>query len=83
MEGQTAVRQGKYKLVLNGALVEGEPAQDPVFLSDLEQDPGEQRNLKDQLPELTRELTEKATAWRAGIEREWEEKWSKNYAPTR
>lgn len=83
MEGQTAVRQGKYKLVLNGALVEGEPAQDPVFLSDLEQDPGEQRNLKDQLPELTRELTEKATAWRAGIEREWKEKWSKNYAPTR
>ena len=69
--------------MLNGALVEGEPAQDPVFLSDLEQDPGEQHNLKDQLPELTRELTEKATAWRAGIEREWKEKWSKNYAPTR
>ena len=83
MDGQTAVRSGKYKLVLNGVLVEGEPVQDPVFLSDLEQDPGETHNLKEELPELTRELTEKALAWREGIEREWEAKWKASGSVTR
>ncbi|RKY58262.1 MAG: sulfatase, partial [Candidatus Latescibacterota bacterium] len=34
--GQTAVRRGKWKLVLNGQLVEGAPPEDEVHLSDLE-----------------------------------------------
>lgn len=80
MEGQTAVRRGNYKLVLNGVLVEGEPVQDPVFLSDLGADPNEQINLAEQMPELTKELTEQAQAWRAGIEKTWEAKWAKRYA---
>ena len=79
MDGQTAVRHGKYKLVLNGVLVEGEPAQDPVFLSDLEADPGETHNLAEELPELAKELTEKAQAWRAGIEQTWRENFAANY----
>lgn len=79
MEGQTAVRRGNYKLVLNGVLVEGEPVQAPVFLSDLSQDFGETTNLADQLPELTRELTERAQSWRAGIEQTWSEKWAESY----
>ena len=79
MDGQTAVRHGKYKLVLNGVLVEGEPVQDPVFLSDLEADPGETQNLAGELPELTKELTEKALAWRAGIEANWKENFAANY----
>ena len=36
MEDQTAVRRGKYKLVLNGRLTEGETPRAPVFLADLE-----------------------------------------------
>ncbi len=82
MDGQTAVRHGKYKLVLNGTLVEGEPVQDPVFLSDLEADPGEEHNLAGELPELTKELSEKALAWRERLERNWDEKFAANYSLT-
>jgi arylsulfatase A-like enzyme len=71
MESQTAIRRGKWKLVLDGQLVEGEPPQDPVFLSDLSIDMGERQNLKDRFPEITRELREAAEAWRAQIEAEW------------
>lgn len=83
MDGQTAVRHGPYKLVLNGTLVEGEPVQDPVFLSDLDKDPGETHNLAGELPELTAELTEKAQAWRKALEKNWDEKFAANYSLTR
>lgn len=83
MDGQTAVRHGKYKLVLNGVLIEGEPVQAPVFLSDLENDPGEEHNLAAELPELTKELTEKALVWRDRLERNWEENFAANYSLTR
>lgn len=79
MDGQTAVRQGNYKLVLNGVLVEGEPVQDPVFLSDLSEDPSESKNLAQELPELTKELTEKALKWRAELEDNWEKNFASNY----
>lgn len=82
MEQQTAIRQGKYKLVLNGQLVESEPAQAPVFLSDLSVDPGETVNLAEKMPELTQELTRKATAWRAGIEDHWEKTFADAYRST-
>lgn len=80
MDGQTAVRHGKYKLVLNGVLVEGEPVQAPVFLSNLEEDPGETKNLAEELPELTKELTEKALAWREALEKNWDENFAANYS---
>lgn len=80
MDGQTAVRHGKYKLVLNGVLVEGEPVQAPVFLSNLEEDPGETKNLAEELPELTKELTEKALAWREALEKNWHENFAANYS---
>ncbi len=79
MEGQTAVRYGKYKLVLNGVLVEGEEQRADVFLSDLEKDPGEKNNLAEELPELTSMLEEKALSWRKGIEENWDKKFAKNY----
>ncbi|MFQ6096819.1 MAG: sulfatase-like hydrolase/transferase [Armatimonadota bacterium] len=72
---QTAVRRGKWKLVLNGQLVEGAPPEDAVHLSDLEQDMGERRNLKDDFPEVTAELKAAAEAWRADMNRLWDEKW--------
>ena len=82
MEMQTAIRQGNYKLVLDGQLIEGEPPQDPVFLSDLSVDPSETTNLAAQYPELTEELKEKALAWRARLEQNWDEKFAANYKRT-
>lgn len=79
MEGQTAVRRGRYKLVLNGQLVETEPPQEAVFLSDLWEDPGETVNLAGRMPELTQELTERALRWREGIEAHWEENFAQAY----
>ncbi|MBR5112076.1 MAG: sulfatase-like hydrolase/transferase, partial [Clostridia bacterium] len=79
MEDQTAVRKGKYKLVLNGRTDEGEEPRADVFLSDLESDPGEKHNLARELPGLFDELKKAALEWRAGIEKTWEEKFEKNY----
>lgn len=79
MENQTAVRYGKYKLVLNGQLVEGEPKRADVFLSDLENDPGEKNNLADELPDLTEELKTTALEWRAELEDNWNKNFAKNY----
>jgi hypothetical protein len=75
MNQQTTVRRGKWKLVLHGQLVEGAPPDDDVHLSDLEVDPGERRNLTDEYPDLTRELTSAATAWRDAIEERWQREW--------
>lgn len=80
MGRQTAVRQGRWKLVLQGQLVEGADPEDAVHLSDLEQDMGERRNLRDAHPEVVAQLTEAATAWRAGIEARWEREWNRGAA---
>lgn len=82
MEMQTAIRQGNYKLVLDGQLIEGEPPQDPVFLSDLSVDPGETTNLAAQMPELTAQLKEKALSWRSRLEENWDRKYAANYKRT-
>lgn len=78
MNEQTAVRRGKWKLVLDGRLVEGAPEADAVHLSDLEVDVGEKHNLKEAFPELTAELKTAAEAWRQGIEDRWEREWEPN-----
>ncbi|MGH2797502.1 MAG: sulfatase family protein [Thermoleophilaceae bacterium] len=84
MGRQTAVRRGKWKLVLNGQLVESDrtgtpsgrvPPEDQVFLADLDADPGEMRNLRDAHPDLVRELRGAAETWRRGIEERWEREW--------
>jgi len=75
MEGQTAVRQGPWKLVLNGRLVEGAPPEDAVHLANLDTDPGERINLADSRPELRDELRSAAEAWRQGIEERWQSQW--------
>jgi arylsulfatase A-like enzyme len=82
MEDQTAVRRGRYKLVINGRLTEGETPRAPVFLSDLESDPGEKHNLADEMPELCKELTDLALKWREGIEQRWDSEFAKNYSTT-
>jgi len=60
---QLAVRQGPWKLVLNGRLDAPCEQADPVHLSNLEDDPGERVNLKDDEPELVEQLTRDARAW--------------------
>ena len=75
MGEQTAVRQGPWKLVLNGELVEGAPAEDAIHLANLDEDMGERVNLKDEHPQLVAELEEAARTWRDGIERRWRDEW--------
>lgn len=67
MGEQTAVRQGPWKLVLNGQLEEVAPVEDAVHLANLDDDMGERVNLRDVHPELTAELTRQAKAWRASV----------------
>jgi arylsulfatase A-like enzyme len=68
MGEQTAMRQGPWKLVLQGQLEEGAPAEDRVHLSNLEEDLGEGTNLAETYPDLTESLKEAALRWRASIE---------------
>jgi len=75
MGKQTAVRRGKWKLVLNGQLVEGAPPEDEIHLSDMETDMGEQQNLRHEQPAVTAELCESSAAWRAKLEDRWESYW--------
>ena len=81
MEGQTAVREGPWKLVLNGQLVEGAPPEDDVHLANLEEDMGEETNLRETHPEVASRLQAAAKDWRAGIEHRWKTEWSST--PTR
>ena len=82
MEGQTAVRYGNYKLVLNGQLTESEGVRAPVWLSDLSKDPAEKHNIADDEPELCEKLKAAALEWRKGIEETWERDFAKNYSLT-
>lgn len=82
MDGQTAVRKGNYKLVLNGQLVEGEPVQDSVFLADLSVYSSEKINIAEYYPLVTKELTEKALQWREKLEDNWDKKFADNYKLT-
>jgi arylsulfatase A len=61
---QWAVREGRWKLIRNGvdtSAVAG--AVDPVWLSDLEIDPGERRNLATEEPEVVLRLTRLHEEW--------------------
>ncbi|MCZ7545954.1 MAG: sulfatase-like hydrolase/transferase [Anaerolineae bacterium] len=82
MDGQTAMRRGPWKLVLNGQLVEGAPPEDDVHLANLDEDMAERHNLKDAHPELVAELTEAAQTWRAAIEKRWEAEWAPRISGT-
>jgi arylsulfatase A-like enzyme len=72
---QLAIRRGNWKLVLNGIDHDGTPAgekplqgEDAVFLSNLEQDPGETKNLRRQHPEVVDELQTLVAEWRSQAE---------------
>ena len=83
MEGQTAVRYGDYKLVINGRLTESEGVRAPLWLCDLSADPAEKHNLADEKPELCEKLKTAALKWREGIEERWDNEFANNYSLTR
>jgi arylsulfatase A-like enzyme len=82
MNQQTAVRQGPWKLVLNGLEVEGGPPADTVHLANLELDPGERTNLAGRHPDLREELKTAAAQWRQAIEACWQTQWLPNATGT-
>jgi arylsulfatase A-like enzyme len=67
LAGQWAVREGRWKLVKNGMLDLSRPAPDALFLADLESDPGEERNLAGQHPEIAAGLEQALDAWAAEL----------------
>jgi arylsulfatase A-like enzyme len=75
MNDQTAMRRGKWKLVLHGQLVEGAPPQDDLHLADMEHDAAESVNLAADHPDIAAELKAAAEDWRAGIEQRWATYW--------
>ncbi len=73
---QLAVRKGKWKLVKDGIVFDGTPegskpltGDDSLFLSNLEDDPGETKNLRHEAPEVVDELASKASAWLKDVSR--------------
>jgi arylsulfatase A-like enzyme len=72
---QLAIRQGKWKLVLNGVTFDGTPegnkpltGDDAVFLSNVEEDPGESINLRHKFPAVTDQLQSLVQTWRASVD---------------
>ncbi|WP_066195979.1 sulfatase-like hydrolase/transferase [Gracilibacillus timonensis] len=54
---QLAIRQGKWKLVINGMLDFSREQVDSIHLSNLAEDPSERHNLADHYPEIVQALT--------------------------
>ena len=75
MNDQLAVRQGRWKLVLNGRLVEGAEPTDNVHLADLEADMSESDNLAERHPDLTAELKSAAEHWGVDVEARFQSNW--------
>jgi arylsulfatase A-like enzyme len=72
--GQTAVRKGEWKLVMNGALYDRRPegnkplaGEDTLWLSNLEEDSGESRNVRRLHPNVVDELATMANRWRESL----------------
>jgi arylsulfatase A-like enzyme len=68
--GQLAVRRGSWKLVKNGKIFDGTPegakpleGDDTLFLSNVDDDPGESKNLRHRNPALVDELLTMAEKW--------------------
>jgi arylsulfatase A-like enzyme len=74
---QLAVRRGRWKLVMNGIVHDGTDegkkpleGEDSVFLSDLEEDPGERRNLRRKHPEIVDALATAISKWQERVKEE-------------
>lgn len=61
--GQTAVRRGEWKLMLNPKTGLGESVVEKVWLSNLKEDPKETRNWSELQPAVTKDLMSRIEAW--------------------
>jgi arylsulfatase A-like enzyme len=73
---QAAVRRGKWKLVENGFTADGSEdgrkplaGDDALFLSDLEADPGESKNMRRMHPNLVDEMLTQLRQWQEEVKR--------------
>ncbi len=66
---QRAVRSGDWKLILNPPKFPGDEVSDRVWLSNLEADPSERKNLADVERERVRVLTERIREWELRMRR--------------
>ncbi|MBL8240256.1 MAG: sulfatase-like hydrolase/transferase [Bryobacterales bacterium] len=73
---QLAIRKGQWKLTLNGYEASGTPesrkpitGEDAVFLANLEQDPGEKKNLRREFPAVAEELEKELRAWLDAVQK--------------
>ncbi len=66
-EKSRAVRSGDWKLIVNPPQFPGEEVPDHVWLSNLEADPGERKNLAASEPERVRRMTELLRAWQKDV----------------
>jgi arylsulfatase A-like enzyme len=63
-----AVRQGDWKLILNPPQFPGEPVSTGIWLSNLEADLSERKNLAQSEPERVRKLIDRIRAWERYVE---------------
>lgn len=66
-QGQLAVRRGDWKLMLGPKAGLNEQAVAPKWLSNLKEDPKEERNWLDQAPQVVAELEPKLLAWKRSL----------------
>ena len=66
-EKSRAVRSGDWKLIVNPPQFPGEEVPDKVWLSNLEADPGERKNLAGSEPERVRRMMELLRAWQRDV----------------
>jgi arylsulfatase A-like enzyme len=66
-DNQRAVRQGDWKLILNPPQFPGDPVGDKIWLSNLEADPGEKKNLASEQAARVKELMDKLRAWERDV----------------
>ena len=67
---QLAIRKGEWKLTLNGYEANGRPdsrkpktGEDAIFLANLEQDPGEKKNVRNEFPAVAEALEKEVKVW--------------------
>ena len=73
---QLAIRKGQWKLTLNGYEAGGGPdswkpktGDDAIFLANLEQDPGEKRNLRGEFPAVAEALEKELKIWLEAVQK--------------
>ncbi len=75
---QTAIRRGDHKLIVNVRPDGDQPLPDRFVLSDLANDPREEVNLSEQMPDLASDMLNAALDWRKQLVRDWRVRFAPN-----